>query len=248
MRSLFFTVKYFSNLIFLLFLYCTCWFIFAFSPSQSKRCGQEFPHGAQTEYKRKEVRRNSGKPYVPSYRPLSISWHTLLATVSRQMLFHLISLPWYSTEFTEKSEVGSQNGGRKNLSENKNKGDCLNERLSKLFARAFCTIADYERFLLILRLNRVIDFLFMLLLSGKRRVALITNFHTKLRGLCLFYTAASPFFTTRSLTLAYTISACVFQDPSCVIPQTDSSLLPALFEEHFRPFENQRSVQNHWLL
>ena len=30
---------------------------------------------------------NSGKPYVQSYRPLSIFWHTLLATVSRPMLY-----------------------------------------------------------------------------------------------------------------------------------------------------------------
>ena len=38
---------------------------------------------------------NSGKPYVQSCRPLSILWHTLLATGSHQMLFHLTSLPVY---------------------------------------------------------------------------------------------------------------------------------------------------------
>ena len=38
---------------------------------------------------------NSGRPYAQSYRPLSIAWHTLLATVSRQTLFLLTSLPLY---------------------------------------------------------------------------------------------------------------------------------------------------------
>ena len=37
---------------------------------------------------------NSGKPYVQSYRPLTILWHTLLAPVSRQIVFHLTSLPF----------------------------------------------------------------------------------------------------------------------------------------------------------
>ena len=36
---------------------------------------------------------NSGKPYVPSYRPVSIFWHTLLATVSHQTPLHRTSLP-----------------------------------------------------------------------------------------------------------------------------------------------------------
>ena len=39
---------------------------------------------------------NRDKPYVQSYRPLSILWHTLLAAVSCQILFHLTSLPLYS--------------------------------------------------------------------------------------------------------------------------------------------------------
>ena len=38
---------------------------------------------------------HSGKPYVQSHRSLSILWHTLLAIVSRQTLFHLTSLPFY---------------------------------------------------------------------------------------------------------------------------------------------------------
>ena len=49
--------------------------------------------------KRGEMRQrlawNGGKPYVQSYRPLSILWHTLLATVSRQTLSHLTFLPLY---------------------------------------------------------------------------------------------------------------------------------------------------------
>ena len=58
--------------------------------------------GKGNKYKGSEVRWNtiwawnSGKPYVQSYRPLGILWHTLLATVSRQTLFHLTSLPLYS--------------------------------------------------------------------------------------------------------------------------------------------------------
>ena len=32
---------------------------------------------------------NNGKPYVQSFRPLSMLWHTLLTTLWRQTLFHL---------------------------------------------------------------------------------------------------------------------------------------------------------------
>ena len=41
---------------------------------------------------------NSGEPYVQSSSPLSMIWHTLLATVSHQIVFHLTSLPlhWFS--------------------------------------------------------------------------------------------------------------------------------------------------------
>ena len=53
-----------------------------------------------TDYSRashlwKTQQEHSGKPYVQSYRPLSILRHTLLATVSHQTLFHLTSLSFY---------------------------------------------------------------------------------------------------------------------------------------------------------
>ena len=41
---------------------------------------------------------DSGKPYLQSHRSLSTLWHTLLAIVSRQTLFHLISPPFLCTK------------------------------------------------------------------------------------------------------------------------------------------------------
>ena len=45
---------------------------------------------------------NSGESHVQSYRQLSILRHTLLVTVSRQMLFHLTSSPLYHLQLTHK--------------------------------------------------------------------------------------------------------------------------------------------------
>ena len=183
MRSLIVNVEYFSNLIFFLFLYCTCWFVFASSPSQSKRCGQEFPHGAETEYKGKKVRWNSVRRETVASHMCHHTNHPVFYDTRCSPLFqakiYFISSPFLGTaQSSPKSQRGEARAVEERICRKiKTKG--LNERLSKLFARAFCTIADYERFLLIFRLNRVIDFLFMLLLSGKWRVALITNFPHK---------------------------------------------------------------------
>ena len=60
--------------------------------NQSQRKGGE---------EKQRLASNSGESYVQSYRPLSVLWHALLATVSRQMLFHLNSPPLYKVRDAE---------------------------------------------------------------------------------------------------------------------------------------------------